>query len=256
MASNATAAILAAEWTKIRTLRSTLLAPVFGVLLTVGLTLLSCASVRAELDDGGDRLSSDFHPVDSGFVGLQIGLLALVAFAALLVTGEYGSGMIRTSLAAVPGRGRFYAGKLLAATAVVLPLSVLSVAVSYPASQAILGPHGVPLGEGASWRAVLGAPLYVTLLCLFAVGVAALLRSTALTLGLLLGTIFALSPLANALPGVREVARFLPDHAGAQVMAVGRADDVIGPWYGLGVLAAWTAAAVLAGLLAVRRRDC
>ncbi|MEO3751499.1 ABC transporter permease [Streptomyces sp. B6B3] len=256
MASNATAAVLAAEWTKIRTLRSTLLTPVFAVLVTVGLTVVSCASVRAELDDGGDRLSDDFHPVDSGFVGLQIGLLALVAFAALLVTGEYGSGMIRTSFAAVPDRRLFYAGKLLAVTAVVLPASLLSVGVSYPVSQAILGPHGVPLGEGASWRAVLGAPLYVTLLCLLAVGVAALLRTTARTLSLLLGALFALSPLANALPGVREVARFLPDHAGAQVMTVGRADEVIGPWYGLGILAAWTVALVLGGLLAVRRRDC
>ena len=256
MASNATAAVLAAEWAKIRTLRSTLLAPALAVLLTVGLTLVSCASVRAELDDGGDRLSPDFHPVDAGFVGLQFGQLALVAFGALLMTGEYGSGMIRTSLAAVPERGRFYAGKLLVAAAVALPVSVLGVAVSYPLSQALLGPYGVRLGEGAAWRAVLGAPLYTTLMCLLAVGVAALLRGTARTLTVLLGTVFALSPLANALPGVREVARFLPDHAGSQVMTVGRADDVIGPWYGLGVLAAWTAAAVLAGLLAVRRRDC
>jgi ABC-2 type transport system permease protein len=256
MLSNAPAAVVRAELTKIRSLTSTAYTPAFAFLLSVAIAVLSSYTARRALDNNSDNISPDFHPVNSAFVGIQFGQLALVAFGVLLITGEYGSGMIRASLAAVPSRGLFYGGKLLAALAVALPVSLVTVFVAYPTAQFALGSYGVPLGEDESLRAVLGASLYLTLMCLFAVGVAAILRGTAITLTVLFAFLFVLSPVANLIPAIEDAARFLPDHAGMQAMTVGgSADPVIGPWAGLLIQAAWTAAVLLGGYRTVRRDD-
>ncbi|MFI9236567.1 ABC transporter permease [Streptomyces sp. NPDC053079] len=256
MTGNAPTAVVRAELTKIRTLWSTLGALALALVVSVGIALINNISVRHAIDTGSDMVVDDFDPVNSGFVGVQFAQLALLAFGVLLISGEYGSGMIRVSLAAVPSRGLFYVGKIASAAVVAFPLSLVMSFACFLASQQALGPHGVSLGEGEALRAVLGAPLYLTLMCLFSLGVATMLRGTALSLSLLFSVVFVFSPVANAVPGLREVARYLPDRAGSQVMTVGeQADSVLGPWAGLLVLVLWTAAALVGGLLVLRRRD-
>ncbi|WP_171172140.1 ABC transporter permease [Streptomyces sp. I05A-00742] len=253
---NAPAAVLWAELTKVRTLRSTAAALVLSLLVSVGIAVVDGLSVRHAIDAGSDQVRPDFDPVNAGFVGVQFAQLGVLAFGVLLISGEYGSGMIRASLAAVPRRGLFYGGKIGAAVTVVLPLAVVMAFAGFLTSQGALGPYGVSLTEGAALRAVMGACLYLTLMCLLAVGTATMLRGTALSLGVLFSLVFVLSPVANAVPGLREVARYLPDHAGSQVMTVGsQADPVLGPWTGLLVLVCWTAAALTGGHLLLRRRD-
>jgi ABC-type transport system involved in multi-copper enzyme maturation permease subunit len=254
MLSNAPVAVLTAEWTKIRSLRSTLITLGLVFVISVGIGVLNGTSVRAAIERGSDQVRPDFDPVNSGFIGLSFGQLCLVAFGVLLVCGEYGSGTIRGSLAAVPRRGLLYTGKIVVGAAIALVLTYLTAVVAFLATQQALGPHGVSLGEAA--RPVLGAPLYLTLVCLFAIGVGTLLRSTALSLTVLFSLIFVLSPVANSVSALRDVARYLPDHAGSQIMRVGvQADPVLGPWTGLLVLAAWTAAALLGGYVVLRKRD-
>ncbi|MFF3074568.1 hypothetical protein [Kitasatospora sp. NPDC057936] len=89
-------------------------------------------------------------------------------------------------------------------------------------------------------------------MCLFSLGIATMLRSTALSLSLLFALVFVLSPVANTIPALRTLARYLPDHAGAEVM---KADPALSPGTGLLVLAVWTTTALLAGYLTLRSRD-
>ncbi|MFJ9697003.1 ABC transporter permease [Kitasatospora sp. NPDC101183] len=244
-------AVVRAELTKIWTVRSTLAALGIAVVGSIGVGVLGSASARSAIDRKSAMLRPDFNPLDAGFVGVQVGQLALIAFAVLLVCGEYGSGMIRTSLAAVPDRGLFYLAKVAAAGAVAVVVAVPTAFVSFLASQRALGPYGVGLGSPGALRAVVGACFYLTLMCLFSVGVATVLRSTALALSLLFA--FVLSPVANIVPALRSAARYLPDHAGAEVM---KAHPSLSPATGLLILAAWAAAALLGGYLVLRGRDC
>ncbi|MFJ5725239.1 ABC transporter permease [Streptomyces sp. NPDC093149] len=252
MSANSPTAVVRAELTKIRTVRSTLVPLFVALIVSIGIGVLNGASARSAIDKGSSMLRPDFNPVDAGFVGVQFGQLALIAFAVLLVCAEYGSGMIRTSLAAVPSRGLFYLGKIIAATTVALVVAVPTSFLAFLASQAALGPHGVELSHPGALRAAFGACLYLTLMCLFSLGIATMLRSTALALSLLFAFVFVLSPVANVIPALRTAARYLPDHCGAEVM---RADPDLSPGTGLLILAAWAAAALLAGYLTLRSRD-
>jgi ABC-2 type transport system permease protein len=256
MFGNAPWAVLTAEWTKIRSVWSTVAALALVLLVSAGIGGLSGASARSAIDRGSPLLRPDFDPVNAGFVGVQLGQLCLVAFGVLLICGEYGSGTIRASLAAVPRRGLLYTGKIAAGAAVAFAFSCVTVIATFLATQLALGPYGVALTHGDALRAVLGAPLYLTLMCLLAFGVGTMLRGTALSLTVLFAFIFVLSPAANRISGLREVARYLPDHAGSQVMTVGaQADPVFGPWAGLLVLLGWTAAVLAGGYFVLHRRD-
>ncbi|WP_213451717.1 ABC transporter permease subunit [Rhizomonospora bruguierae] len=260
-AGRALAGAVAGELTKIRSLRSTLWTLAAAVLVSGGLGYLVGLSFAA----GFDRLPAEqrerFDPLFATFYGLTLGQLALVVFAVLAVTGEYGSGMIRASLAAVPRRGTFYAAKLAAVAASLAAVALVTVAVTFAAAQASLGPHRTTPGAAGVPTAVAGAFLYLVLIGLFAFGVGAMLRSTVLALVVLLPLLFLGSQGLGNVPGLRTVLQYLPDQAGAVIMHLtGPAGDPrfgrdFGPWTGLGITALWTAAALLGGYLVLRRRD-
>lgn len=254
--TNSPVAVVRGELTKVWTVWSTpvTIALVFAV--SVGLGVLNGSSTRSAIERGSDLVRPDFEPISSGFVGVQFGQLCLVAFGVLLVGNEYVSGTIRASLTAVPSRGLLYAAKLATGAAIALAVSAVTVVVAFLAAQRALGPHGVRLGDGESVRAVIGAPLYLALMCVLAIGVATMLRGTALSLTVLFALIFVVGPVAASIDGLREVARYLPDQAGSQVMMVGaQADPGMGPWTGLLVLACWAVVAAVGGYAVLRSRD-
>jgi ABC-2 type transport system permease protein len=255
MSSNNVGAVVNSEWIKVRSTLATMTTLPLGIAISIGIALLNGFSTRAAIDRKSAMLAPDFNPIDAGFVGLLYGNLAFVAFAVLVFSSEYTSGMIRASLAAVPQRGLFYLSKLGVAGAVCLLVGAVTAVVSFLSAQAGLGPHGVDLSAPGATRAVLCGIAYVTLLGVFAASVAALLRSTALSLGILMPLFFIVSPALGAIPGTKPVARFLPDQAGMQAMkaTVGHGD--LTPAQGLLVLVAWTVAAVLFGYWSIRRRD-
>ncbi len=249
---------VAAELLKIRTVRSTPWTLLVAFLLCVGLTLLFCLTLRAEYTHLDPAQKADWDPVAVGFYSLTIGQIALVVLGVLLVGAEHSTGMIRASLAAVPSRTAFYAAKVTAATVTVAVFSLVTAAATLLAGQAALGPHGSWTGAP---RATLFAALYLTLICAFAMGVAALLRGTALSLGLMIPLLFLDSQGLGNLPAIRSAAQFLPDQAG-QVMvqthppAAGSiAHHAYGPWTALLIVAAWTLAALAGGHRALSRRD-
>ncbi|GAB2902374.1 ABC transporter permease subunit [Streptomyces mayteni] len=246
--------LVGAEWLKARTLRSTAWSLAGTVALATGLGAMLGAGFR----DHEDR---DFAPLVAGSLGLTLAQLCLVVFAVQAIGGEYASGTIRASLLATPRRGGFYAAKIVATAVPAAAVAALAVAGAFLGAQATMGDRGVtPWAPGAP-RALLGGWLYLTLIALLALGVATLLRRPAAALGTLLPLLFLGSQGLGNVPAVGAVLQFLPDQAGSLILGTaGPPDDptfdrAYGPWTGVGILAAWSAASLLAGWLALRRRD-
>nr|WP_296071471.1 hypothetical protein [uncultured Actinoplanes sp.] len=257
MTTNAVPAVLLCEWTKLRTIRSTVWMLALTFVISAGLAVASGLSVRSAYQSGnGAMVRQDFDPIYSGFVGLLYGQLALIAFGALLVTTEFTSGTIRATIVAVPRRGLAYAAKLLVGCSLALVVATATVFASWPVNQAGLGPYGVTMSTPGVLRAAAGAAVYLTLICAFSAGVAAVLCNSALSLGILIPLFFIIGPILGRIRGIDKAARFLPDQAGVQIMAVGpQSDGALSPLQGLLVVTAWTVAAVLAGYLRLRHRD-
>jgi ABC-2 type transport system permease protein len=259
-ALHAAAAALKAEWTKFRTVAgpSWLLAGVVAVTVAVGVTAASvvrCQSAKCGID-----------PAMVSFTGIDPGQ-AVVAVAGVLAIGnEYSTGMIKLSLTAMPRRLTWLFAKAAVLTAPVLAASTLAVAGAALAGRLILPGHGFTPAHGfasltsaADFRAAAGAVLYLTLIALLSLGLAAAVRDSAAAIGLVLGVLY-LFPIAAAVISNPPLARHLdqigPLPAGQDVLATtGLKDLPLTPWQGLGVVALWTAGALLLGALVLKSRD-
>lgn len=249
-------AALSFEWGKIRTLRSTFWTLGLFLFVSVAVAVPTGYVLNDTFADLDAAERAAFDPIGSGLSSVRLGLLTLVIFGVLAVTTEYTSGTIRSSLAAVPRRGLFFGSKLAAGGLVALVASVIVVAVTFAVTQFMLGENRVAITDDGVLRALFGAIAHTTLLCIFSMGVAAVLRSSALTIGILFPLFLTVSAILSNIPKVGTVAQFLPDVAGGQIFyREPQGDTVLNAWTGLAVLVAWTVVAVIAGHLAVKRRD-
>ncbi|MFH7599395.1 ABC transporter permease subunit [Streptomyces racemochromogenes] len=253
-------AVLRSEWTKIRTVASTTWTLASALVVTVGLGALLCSFTASRFTDMTPAEKLTFDPIMISFAGMSLGQLAMIVFGVLVVGTEYGTGMIRTSLAAVPRRGSLLLGKLTAATALALAVGLATSFLSFFLGQAILGDHGAGLGREHALRAVIGAGLYMALIALFSMGVTTVLRSSILALGILMPFFFLISNILHAFASTRKVAQYFPDQAGSKIMetvpdAVNQVQAPYGPWGGLGIMLLWVLAAVAGGYLVLRKRD-
>ncbi|MDJ0379391.1 ABC transporter permease [Streptomyces sp. G-G2] len=253
-------AVLRSEWTKIRTVSSTIWTLISALVVTVGVSAGLCAVFNATFKDMKQGEQLTFDPTLASFAGMTLGQLAMIVFGVLVVGSEYSTGMIRTSLAAVPGRANFLLAKLTAATVLALIVGLLTSFLSFFLGQAILGSHSIGIGETGVLRAVVGAGLYMALTALFSMGVATLLRSSMLSLGILMPFFFLVSPILGAVGATRKIAQYFPDQAGSKIMqvvpgAMDSATPPYGPWGGLGIMVLWVLAAVLGGYLVLKNRD-
>ncbi|MEU2744347.1 ABC transporter permease subunit [Streptomyces sp. NPDC007095] len=237
------APVLHAEWIKIRTLRS-LVAGLLAVLLAT-----AAFSALAGLDDSGGQ---DFDPLFSALFGVSFGQIAAITFGAQAVAAEFRGGALRVSLAAVPRRGRWFTAKTVAIGVPALAVGLVTGLVSLVVGKAVLGSRASGLTWGEGMRGAVGCGLYLALMALFAAGLTAVLRSAVATLGILVPFLLIVSFVIGGMSG--GVADFLPDRAG-QVVLHETWDGALGPWTGLTVTAAWTAAALAAGAWCLRRRD-
>ncbi|MFF7857800.1 ABC transporter permease [Streptomyces sp. NPDC007904] len=250
--------VVRSEWTKIRSVASTVWTLSLAVVVTIALGMLISALSRNEFDgmDARERLS--FDPTYVSFAGMSLGQLAMIVFGVLVVSNEYSTGMIRTSLAAVPQRGTFLSGKLAVATALALVVGMATSFAAFFLGQAMLGGHSASLGDDGVLRAVIGGGLYMTLIAVFSMGVAAMLRSPMLSLGILMPFFFLISSILNNVDATKKIGRFLPDQAGSRIMRVVRPlddDTPYGPWGGLGIMVLWVLAALAGGYVLLKRRD-
>ncbi len=250
-------AVLRSEWTKIRSVRSTLWTLSLAAVITIGLGLLisSLAANGFQNMPRGRQLT--FDPTYTSFAGMSLGQLLMIVFGVLVVSGEYSTGMIRTSLAAVPQRGVFLFGKITVAALLAFAVGMVTSFATFFAGQAALGTHSTNLGDAGVLRAVIGGGLYLTLISMFAMGCAAMLRSPLLSLAILMPFFFLISNILGNVSATKKVAQYLPDQAGQKVMMVVTSGDSrpYGPWVGLLIMAAWVVAALIGGYVLIKRRD-
>ncbi|MFG2667751.1 ABC transporter permease subunit [Streptomyces sp. NPDC048387] len=238
--------VLHSEWIKIRSLRGSSTALIMILAATVGIQALAAAATgRAEKGALGE------DPLFAAYYGILFGQIAAMVFGATALSAEFHNGALRTSLAAVPSRTRFYLSKMAVIGGLALAVGQVTGFLTFVAGQALMGPYALHLGDRGSYRAIVGSGLYLTLIALFAAGLTALLRSGALVLSLLIPFVLMVSFVVGAASG--GVAEFLPDRAGQLVMH-SQAGGHLGPWSGLGVLALWAGVALAGGWMAVRRR--
>jgi ABC-2 type transport system permease protein len=251
---------LHAEWTKLRTVPGPawLLAGVVAVTVVVAVPVINaaeCSSAACGID-----------PAKVSFTGIYLSQ-AVVAVASVLAIGnEYSTGMIKLSLTAMPRRLTWFFAKAAVLTAPVLTASALAVAGAALAGRLILPGKGFTPANGyasltsaTDLRAAVGAVLYLTLITLFSLGVAAVVRDSAVAIGLVLGVLY-LIPIAAAAISNPVLARHLqqigPLPAGLDAQATIKVNSLpLTPWQGLGVVAGWTAGALLLGALVLKFRD-
>ncbi|MET7396662.1 ABC transporter permease [Dactylosporangium sp. NPDC005572] len=234
--------IVRAEWTKLRTSPGTLALLVGVIVATVGVSAAASACSGTGCDADLPKL---------GLTGVQLGQAVVAILGVLVIGHEYGTGMVRVTLTAMPRRLHVLAAKAAVLAAVVAVAAVPAVAGAVAVSQLMLPDHNVVL------RPAVGSVLYLVLVALLALGTATAFRSAAAAIGTILAVLYAL-PIVLAVVTDEEwrdrLRRMGPSTAGLAVQAT-TADAVTGPWKGLGVLALWALGALLVGAVLLHRRD-
>jgi ABC-2 type transport system permease protein len=257
---------LRAEGTKVRSVRSTTWALLALVVGTVGLSALACASASTEGGSPGSPGDDDI--VLFSLAGVYLGQIAVVVLATLAITSEFATGLVRSTFAAIPRRATVVAAKAAVVTAIVLVVGVATCVGSFYVGQWILRGNGytyeggyptASLSDPVTLRAVTGTGLYLGALALLSLGVGAAVRHTAGAISSILALLFVPQIMIGLLPDdtADVIQSVTPMSAGlALQQTTARADNVpIGPWAGLAVACAWAAAALVAGLWLVHRRD-
>ncbi len=252
--------LLAGEWTKLRTVRSTMWSFAALIIAVIGFTALFTALTVSQWSQmsASDQAQSRLDPVPQILgIGLFFGQLAVCVLGALVATSEYSTGMIRSTLLASPRRLRTLAAKCIVFTIPVLILGEILSFASYSIGKSILSSKiHTSLSDPHVMRAVAGAGLYLGVLGLFALAIGQLIRHTAGAITTVIALVLVLVPLAGLLPGSigKHVSAYLPTNAGQQILEVYPKDQILTAWQGFGVFALWTAVLLaLASWLLVKR---
>jgi ABC-2 type transport system permease protein len=254
---------LHAEWTKLRTISG----PAWLLLGIAVLTIaVGTAAVGATHCPAGMQCSVD--PTKLSLTGIQFGQAVVAILAVLTICNEYSTGLIRVTFAAMPRRDLVYAAKAILLTGLVLVAAAVGVLGSVLAGHLILPGHGftaargfhlVSLSYGPTLRAAEGSVLYLGLIALLGLGIGAMIRDSAVSIGAVLAVLY-IFPIALAFvtntTWQHRLERWTPTNAGLVIEdTTGLHNVAIGPWAGLGVLAIWAGAALLLGGLVLRFRD-
>jgi ABC-2 type transport system permease protein len=254
---------LHAEWTKLRTVAGPAWLLAGTIVATVAVSTTVTAAVRCP--------AGSACPVDTtklSLTGVEIGQAVVAILAVLAISGEYSSGMMRITLTAMPRRITVLAAKAAVVGGLVLAAGTAGVLGSVLAGRLILPGHGftaargfplLSLGDGPTLRAAAGSVLYLGLIALLSLGVATAVRESAVAIGAVLGLLYLFPLIAAAFTSPhwhRHAEQIGPMTAGLAIQATtGLRSLPIQPWAGLGVLAAWSAGALIIGGLLLRLRD-
>jgi ABC-2 type transport system permease protein len=269
--------ILRSEWIKLISLRSTVWCYVILVVLTLGLSALLAGLSGVGVGDEGlgdlsrEAVQSNWLQVSA--VGTNFGQLVIAVLGAMVITGEYGTGMIRSTFAAVPGRVAALVGKIVVFGVVTLVISFASLVLSALLTVPLLAANGydVDVADPAVWLGLLGAAAFVTLIGLMALGIGTILRNTAGSIAAALGLLLVLPTILQIFGAVTQIdwlfdaAAFLPSSAGSALTSYPTAPIeyppgvfiplTLEPVEALLVLLAWVAVPVIAGAVLLKRRD-
>jgi ABC-2 type transport system permease protein len=253
---------LHAEWTKLRTVAS----PRWLLLGMIAATVVFSAGATSVVTCMSAGCGGDMTKLS--LIGVELGQALAAILAVLVISGEYSSGMIRTTLTAMPRRATVFAAKAITLTGVVAVAGTTAVLGSLLAGRLILPRHGftatrgypaLSLADGPTLRATAGSILYLALIALLSLGIAAIVRDSATSIGVILGLLYLL-PIISQVIGNPHWQRLLqqiaPMSAGLAIQATTNLHSLpVSPWAGLGVTTGWAAAALVAGGLLIRKRD-
>jgi ABC-type transport system involved in multi-copper enzyme maturation permease subunit len=255
--------LMRAEWTKIRSVRSTVWTLVVFVIVTVGITALIAWLTESHWygPRAASRDASAISDPVSFILGAGIGLgqLAICVLGVLVISSEYSTGVIRSSLLAVPHRLPMLAAKAVVFGLIVLVAGEIVAFGSFFVGSSILHAHvAVSLSGSGVARSVVGAGLYLTVLGLLALAVGTLIRHTAGGISTIIGVVFVLPILSGLLPGSwgAHINAYLPEQAGALITHTHeQSGDLLSPWQGFGVLCIWAVLLMAVAAYLLDRRD-
>ena len=250
--------VLRSEWTKLYSLRSTRYSLLTAAAMTIGFGVIAAA---ANVSRWGSMSAADraaFDPLATSLLGVRFGVLAIGVLGVLLITGDYTTGMIRSTMTAVPKRLPVLWAKGAVYALVALLVSVPSALIAFFAGQAILSGHHIQIAfsHPGVLRAVIGAAVFLALAGLFALGLGAVTRNTASGIATFAAVMFVIPPLITILPSsiANSITPYLPSNAGDALMQIGHHANTLSPEAALAVFAGYVAVviAVAAGLLIAR----
>jgi ABC-2 type transport system permease protein len=252
--------VLASEWTKFRSLRSTVWTLLVGVTLMVGIGALIAAVSASQYHNFSASDRASFSAIGISFAGVSFAQLALGVLGVLLISGEYSTGMIRSSLTAVPRRLPVLWAKLAVFAGVVFAVSLAASVASFFLDQAILGGHhlNVSITAPGALRSVLGAAGYLTMAGMIGVAFGTLLRNTAAGISTFVGAFFVVPPLTMLLPNSisDHLTQYLPSNAGATMYdGTRQLTSALSPSVGFVVLAGYLVAVIAAAAWRLQRSD-
>ncbi|RRR98414.1 ABC transporter permease [Glycomyces terrestris] len=255
--------VLLSEWTKFRTLRSSWITLGLSLVLLGGLGAIAAFTYSpggAEVTDGPPGIAG--RPLDAvslALMGLSFASMVVGVLGVLLSAGEYSTGMIRSTLAAVPKRLPVLWAKTLVAFAVVSAVATLGAFAAFLIGTAGLDGEAVArsLGDDGVVRSLAGAGAYLGLTAVFGVALGTLLRSPAGAIASLVGILLLVPGLAMLLPEswYDALNPYLPSNAGGAAYALTQAPDGLAPGEGLAVYAAWVALALAGAAVRLKRAD-
>jgi hypothetical protein len=252
--------VLQSEWTKLWSLRSTRWSLLAAFLAQAGLGMIVAAFQMGHWAQMDAAERARYDSINTGVGGYHLAQLAVAVLGVLVISGEYSTGMIRSSFMAVPRRLPVLWAKLATFAGVTFALTLVASLISFFGVQAIVSQrhlqHG--LGDPHALRAVVGAALFLTMLGVLCVGLGALIRNTAGAIASFVGLLFVLPGVVAILPASLSdaISPYLPVNAGFAV-ATSTFDNGhhLSPWAGFAVFSAYAAAAVLAAAVGMVRRD-
>ena len=254
------ARVLRSEFTKFRSLRSTLYTLLAAVALMIGIGALFSAVTASQYHTFSAADKATFDPISTSLTGVSFAVVAFGVLGVLLMSGEYSTGMIRSSLTAVPRRLPVLWGKLAVFAGVIFPVSLAASFISFFLGQALLSSHhiNVAITAPGALRSVIGAALYVTVAGLIGVALGALFRSSAAGISTFAAVFFVIPPLTSLLPASvsAHLAQYLPSNAGEVLWGGSHGlQNPLSPWTGFVLLCGYAVVLIGAAAWRLRRAD-
>lgn len=254
--------LLRSEWTKIRSLRSSVTALVLLVVVTVGFTALFVGLTVAQWDQV-DPAQKQMYELDPTRLilgaGFQLSQLAVCVLGVMVIANEYSSGTIRASLLGVPRRTPMLLAKAAVFAVLVFVVAEIAAVASFAVGAPLLRSKvPVSIGDPGVINAITGAGLYGAVLGVFAIAIGAIVRHTAGGITGIIAFVLVLAPLTQLIPGSLgdHIHAFLPTEAGQLIVAARQGpDDLLTPWQGFAVFCLWTTALMLVANYLLRHRD-
>jgi len=251
--------VLRSEWVKLRSVRSTFWALAVTVVLGVALGAVISAAAAHGYAKFSVSEKQSWDPTGVSQAGFVIAQLAIAVLGVLCISSEYSTGMIRTSLIAVPKRGRILAAKAIVFAVVSFVVGEFTSFAAFFVGQALISGHAphAALGDPGVARALVGAALYAAALAVLSVATGGLLRRPAAAITCMVAVLLVLPVIAQALPDSwrNPVTEFWPTQAGSQITNVYHSAHTLQPWTGFGVMCLFVAIVYVIAWTLLDRRD-